>query len=55
MLGILTVEAAMPTATAATMLSLQYGGNDKLASEGVFLTTLFSVVTIPLLLFLLLS
>jgi predicted permease len=52
-LGILTVEAAMPTATAAAMLSLQYGGNDKLASKGVFLTTLFSVVTIPLLLYLL--
>ncbi|SHI07998.1 hypothetical protein SAMN02745823_02312 [Sporobacter termitidis DSM 10068] len=52
-LGILMVEAAMPTATAGTMLSLQYGGNDKLASKGVFLTTLFSVVTIPLLLYLL--
>ena len=54
MLGILVLEAGMPTATAAAMLSLQYGGNDKLASKGVFLTTLFSVVTIPLLLFLLL-
>jgi malate permease and related proteins len=52
-LTILTVEAAMPTATAAAMLSLQYGGNDKLASKGVFITTLFSVVTIPLLLYLL--
>lgn len=51
MLGVLIVEAGMPTATAATMLSLQYGGNDKLASKGVFLTTLFSVVTIPLLLY----
>ncbi len=53
MLGILTIEAAMPTATAAAMLSLQYGGNDKLASKGVFLTTLFSAITIPLLLYLL--
>lgn len=52
-LGILVVEAAMPTATAAAMMSLQYGGNDKLASKGVFLTTLFSVVTIPLLLYVL--
>jgi predicted permease len=49
-LGILIVESAMPTAAAATMLSLQYGGNDGLAAKGVFLTTLFSVVTIPLLL-----
>jgi predicted permease len=52
-LGVLVVEAAMPTATAAAMLSLQYGGNAKLASKGVFLTTLFSVVTIPLLLYIL--
>ena len=52
-LGVLMVEAAMPTATAAAMLSLQYGGNDKLASKGVFLTTLFSVATIPMLLYLL--
>jgi predicted permease len=50
-LGILIVQAAMPTAMAATMLSLQYGGNDKLASKGIFLTTLFSVLTIPLLLY----
>jgi predicted permease len=35
------------------MLSLQYGGNETLASKGVFITTLFSVVTIPLLLWLL--
>jgi predicted permease len=52
-LGILTVESAMPTAMAATMLSLRYGGNDRLAAKGVFLTTLFSVLTIPLLLWLL--
>ena len=52
-LGILIVESAMPTAAAATMLSLQYGGNDELAAKGVFLTTLFSVVTIPFLLYIL--
>jgi predicted permease len=53
-LGILIAEAGMPTATAAAMLSLQYGGNETLASKGVFITTLFSVLTIPLLLWLLL-
>jgi predicted permease len=52
-LGVLVVEAAMPAATAATMLSLRYGGNDKLASKGVFITTLLSVITIPLLLYIL--
>ena len=54
MLGVLVALSAMPTATNATMLSMEYGGNDQLASKGVFLTTLFSVVTMPLLLFLLL-
>jgi predicted permease len=55
MLGVLVALSAMPTATNATMLSMEYGGNEQLASKGVFLTTLFSVVTIPLLLSLLLS
>ena len=41
--------SAMPVATNATMLCLQYGGNDDLASRGVFLSTLLSIVTIPLL------
>jgi predicted permease len=53
MLGILVVLSGMPTATAATMIALEYGGNDRLASTGVFITTLFSVVTIPALMFLL--
>ncbi|HHT17708.1 MAG TPA: AEC family transporter [Papillibacter sp.] len=48
MLGILTVLAAMPTGTAVVMFSLEYGGNDKLASKGVFLSTLLSMVTIPI-------
>lgn len=49
-LGIIVVESGMPAATIVTMLSLRYGNNENLASKGVFLTTLFSVVTIPLLL-----
>lgn len=49
-LGILVTLAAMPTATNATMLSLQYGGNEKLAAQGIFITTLISVITIPVLL-----
>lgn len=51
MLGILVVLSGMPTASNATMLCMEYGGNERLASKGVFLTTLFSVVTIPLLVF----
>jgi predicted permease len=53
MLGVLVALSAMPTATNATMLSMEYGGNEQLASKGIFLTTLFSVVTIPLLLLIL--
>ncbi len=55
MLGVLVALSAMPTATNATMLSMEYGGNEQLASKGVFLTTLFSIGTMPLLLSLLLS
>jgi malate permease and related proteins len=55
MLGVLVVLSAMPTATNATMMSLEYGGNERLASKTVFITTLFSIATIPLLVFLLLS
>jgi predicted permease len=54
MLGVLTVLAAMPAATNAAMMSMEYGGNEKLASKGVFLTTLLSLVTLPLILYVLL-
>ncbi len=43
-----TVLMAMPVATNATLLCLQYGGPDRTASRGVFLSTLLSVITIPL-------
>ncbi len=48
-LGIITVIVSMPAATNATIISYQFGGDEKLASSGVFLTTLFSAVTVPLL------
>ena len=47
MLGVITVMLAMPSATNATIISYQYGGDEKLASAGVFLTTLMSVATLP--------
>jgi predicted permease len=47
-LGVATVLAAMPAAAFATMLSIQYGGNEQVASKTVFVTTVISVVTIPL-------
>lgn len=55
MLGILTVLSAMPTATTATMLSMEYGGNETDASKVVFMTTLVSIGSIPLIAYLLLA
>lgn len=54
MLGVLTVEAGMPIAVNATMFSLAYGGNGALAAKSVFISTLLSIVSIPLIAFLLL-
>lgn len=48
LIGIATMTAAMPVASMSVMLSNQYHGNTKLASIGVFISTLCSVVTIPL-------
>ncbi|MCD8321552.1 MAG: AEC family transporter [Oscillospiraceae bacterium] len=48
LLGTMTVLAAMPVASFATMLSIQYGGNERIASRTVFVTTVLSVVTIPI-------
>lgn len=49
MLGVLVVLSAMPTAAQTAMLALEYDGNEKTASAGVFITTLLCGVTIPLL------
>lgn len=53
-LGIITLSCGMPIASMSVMLSTEYGGNVKSASIGVFMTTLASVVTIPLIAYLLL-
>lgn len=47
-LGTMTLQGAMPVAAFATMLSIRYGGNVQMASKTVFVTTVLSVVTIPL-------
>ncbi|WKY48067.1 AEC family transporter [Eubacteriaceae bacterium ES3] len=46
-LGIMVVIIAMPVATSAVLFSNRYENNVALATRGVFLTTLSSVVTIP--------
>lgn len=53
LLGIVVVMMAMPCATNATMLSVEYGGNTPLASSGIFLSTVLSIGTIPAIMWLL--
>lgn len=53
LLGTVTALGAMPVASFTTMLSIQYGGNVKLASKTVFVTTVLSVLTLPLICWLL--
>ncbi len=53
-LGITVITTGMPAATNATLLCMEYGGNEELASNCVVITTILSVATIPLLSYLLL-
>lgn len=49
----LMVVAAMPAAMIGVIMSISYGGDTETLSQGMFLSTVLSVVTIPLLIFLL--
>lgn len=53
MLGVAVVLSGMPAAANTVMMSKEYGGNDILAAEGVFISTMLSALTIPLLMLLL--
>lgn len=46
--GVLVLMASMPAATNSTMLCTIYGGNRTLSAKLIFLSTILSVVTIPL-------
>ena len=46
-LGVCVVLAAMPGATNAALFAEEYGVNPEFASQSVFITTLFCIVTIP--------
>ena len=43
-----TVVIAMPLASFGTMFCMKYGRNPSLMTEATFITTLFSIITIPL-------
>ena len=42
------VLSAMPVATNGIMLCLQYGKDERVMTQGLFFTTLLSVISIPL-------
>ncbi len=46
--AIIVLQAAMPSASTTPILTKRFGGDSELAAEGVFFTTLFSIITIPL-------
>ena len=48
-LGVTVVISAMPVATMTTLLAAKYGADEELAASGVFLSTLMSLATVPLL------
>jgi hypothetical protein len=47
LLGVPVIIAAMPAAANTPILAEEYGGNGKLGSQGVLISTLLSVITIP--------
>jgi len=52
LLGAVLVVSAVPAAIRTAMLSIHYGGNSELISQGIFLSAIFFIATLPGLLFL---
>lgn len=52
-LGIMIIISGMPVGTITIMFCNEYEGNIKLASKTIFITTLCSIVTVPVLVYLL--
>ena len=55
LIGLLTVNTALPAGSMIVMLTTEYKGNVKSASIGVFITTVLSVITIPMIVYFLLK
>lgn len=49
LLGVIVVISGMPVATNGTMLCYQYGGDSKTMAQGTFVTTVLSMLSIPIL------
>jgi predicted permease len=54
LMGLLVLTAVMPTGTAVAVFAERYGNNPALVSRTVFVSTLLSIITIPLMVALLL-
>ena len=52
-LEVATINFMLPCAAICSVLAEEYGANGKLAAEGIFISTFFSILTIPLAVFLL--
>lgn len=48
-LAVVSIQAAMPAAVTGTMMCLAYNGDALTMARGTFLTTVFSLITLPLL------
>lgn len=46
--SIIILQASMPSASSSPLLAKRFGGDYDLAASGVFFSTLFSIVTIPI-------
>lgn len=46
--AIIVLQAAMPSASTTTIFTTRFGGDSELASIGVFVTTILSVITMPI-------
>lgn len=51
-LGLSVILISLPVAGNVSMLSITYGGNTELATKGTCISTLFSLITIPIYMFL---
>ncbi len=54
LLNVIVLVGATPSAAMAAMLSIEYGGDERLASRAIFVSTVLSVLTIPAICWLLL-
>ena len=49
LIGVPVMLVAMPVATNSALIAQEYGGKPEIASQCIFISTLMSVVSIPLL------